>query len=59
MASIGIIGGTGLISLDCLEITGREIVRTPYGDVSAALISTIKYVIPEGRSPSQTSLFAD
>jgi 5'-deoxy-5'-methylthioadenosine phosphorylase len=38
MSRIAIIGGTGLTSLECLEITGKEIVHTPYGEVSATLI---------------------
>ncbi len=36
--SVGIIGGTGLTSLDGLEITRREVVRTPFGEPSAPLI---------------------
>ncbi len=35
---VGIIGGTGLTSLEGLEITQREVVRTPYGEPSAPLI---------------------
>ena len=34
---IGIIGGTGLTKLDNLEITRRQIVRTPYGEASGPL----------------------
>lgn len=34
---LGIIGGTGLTKLSTLEITRRQIVRTPYGDPSGAL----------------------
>ncbi len=34
---LGIIGGTGLTQLSNLEITHRQIVRTPYGDASGAL----------------------
>ena len=34
---LGIIGGTGLTQLSNLEMTHREIVRTPYGDPSGAL----------------------
>src|SRR4249920_470178 len=37
MALLGIIGGTGLTQLSNLEITRRQIVRTPYGDASGAL----------------------
>ena len=37
MATIAIIGGTGLTSLACLTITGQETVNTPYGEVSAML----------------------
>ncbi|MDH5632984.1 MAG: S-methyl-5'-thioinosine phosphorylase [Gammaproteobacteria bacterium] len=32
---IGIIGGSGLTRLACLEATHREVVRTPYGEPSA------------------------
>jgi len=34
MSKIAIIGGTGLTSIQCLEITRREMVRTPYGEPS-------------------------
>lgn len=34
---LGIIGGTGLTQLSNLEVTHRQIVRTPYGDASGAL----------------------
>jgi 5'-methylthioinosine phosphorylase len=34
---LGIIGGTGLTQLSNLEVTHRQIVRTPYGDPSGAL----------------------
>ncbi len=37
MARIAIIGGTGLTSLRNLEITGREVVHTPYGEPSGPL----------------------
>lgn len=37
MSEIAIIGGTGLTSLDNLEITRREMVRTPYGEPSGPL----------------------
>ncbi|KPK37969.1 MAG: 5'-methylthioadenosine phosphorylase [Gammaproteobacteria bacterium SG8_47] len=37
MSVIGIIGGTGLTSLDGLEIVRREIVNTPYGEPSGPL----------------------
>ncbi len=37
MSEIAIIGGTGLTSLDSLEITNREMVRTPYGEPSGPL----------------------
>ncbi|MFP4146615.1 MAG: S-methyl-5'-thioinosine phosphorylase [Halorhodospira sp.] len=36
--SVGIIGGTGLTSLEGLEIIRREVVRTPFGEPSAPLI---------------------
>ena len=35
---LGIIGGTGLAQLNCLQIMRREIVRTPYGEASQPLI---------------------
>jgi len=38
MSKIAIIGGTGLTSLQGLEITGREIVQTPYGEPSGILV---------------------
>ena len=34
---LGIIGGTGLTQLSNLEITRRQMVRTPFGDASGAL----------------------
>ena len=34
---LGIIGGTGLTQLSNLEVTRRQVVRTPYGDPSGAL----------------------
>jgi 5'-methylthioinosine phosphorylase len=34
---LGILGGTGLTQLTNLEITGRKVVRTPYGEPSGAL----------------------
>lgn len=37
MARTAIIGGTGLTSLKNLEITGREVVQTPYGEPSGPL----------------------
>lgn len=37
MSKIAIIGGTGLTSLNSLEITRREMVRTPYGEPSGPL----------------------
>lgn len=38
MSKLAIIGGTGLASLNGLEITGREIVQTPYGEPSGVLV---------------------
>ncbi len=38
MSSVAIIGGTGLTSLQGLEITGREIMQSPYGEPSGILI---------------------
>lgn len=35
---LGIIGGTGLAQLNCLQITRREIARTPYGEASQPII---------------------
>lgn len=37
MSEVAIIGGTGLTSLATLEITRREMVRTPYGEPSGPL----------------------
>src|SRR5512138_3822989 len=34
---LAIIGGTGLTQLDSLEITHRQVMRTPYGEPSGAL----------------------
>jgi 5'-methylthioinosine phosphorylase len=34
---LGIIGGTGLTQLSNLEVTRRQVMRTPYGDPSGAL----------------------
>jgi len=34
---LGIIGGSGLTQLSNLEITRREVVRTPYGEPSGAV----------------------
>lgn len=38
MSKIAIIGGTGLTSIKGLEITGREIVQTPFGEPSGPLV---------------------
>ena len=38
MTELAIIGGTGLTSLNGLTIAGRELVDTPYGEPSGALI---------------------
>ena len=35
---LGIIGGTGLTQLHCLQISQREIARTPYGEASQPLV---------------------
>src|SRR5260221_7873679 len=35
---LAIIGGTGLTSLSTLQVAHREVVRTPYGDPSSALL---------------------
>ena len=35
---LGIIGGTGLTQLNCLETSRREIARTPYGEASQPLV---------------------
>jgi len=37
MSELAIIGGSGLTSLDNLEITRKEMVSTPYGEPSAAM----------------------
>jgi 5'-deoxy-5'-methylthioadenosine phosphorylase len=37
MSQIAIIGGTGLTSLDSLEVTRREMMQTPYGEPSGPL----------------------
>jgi len=37
MSDIAVIGGTGLTSIKSLEITRREMVRTPYGEPSGPL----------------------
>ncbi len=34
---LGIIGGTGLTNLSSLEVSRRQVVRTPYGEPSGAL----------------------
>ena len=34
---LGIIGGTGLTQLASLEITHRQVIRTPYGEPSGPL----------------------
>ena len=41
MTRLAIIGGTGLTSLKGLEITGREVVHTPYGEPSGPLLSGV------------------
>ena len=38
MASIAIIGGSGLTNLKNLKITRREVIRTPYGEPSAPMV---------------------
>ncbi|MFW6190989.1 MAG: S-methyl-5'-thioinosine phosphorylase [Thiohalospira sp.] len=38
MADLAIIGGTGLTTLEGLAITGREVVNTPYGEVSGPVV---------------------
>lgn len=38
MTEIAIIGGTGLTSLENLEITNREVVHTPYGEPSGVFV---------------------
>ena len=38
MSTVAIIGGTGLTSLQGLQITNREIVQTPYGEPSGILV---------------------
>ena len=41
MSKIAIIGGTGLTSINGLEITGREIVETPFGEPSGPLVEGV------------------
>ncbi len=41
MTKIAIIGGTGLTSINGLEIIGREIVQTPFGEPSGPLVQGI------------------
>ncbi len=38
MSDLAIIGGTGLATLKPLEVTRREVIQTPYGEPSAALM---------------------
>ncbi|MCW8899432.1 MAG: S-methyl-5'-thioinosine phosphorylase [Gammaproteobacteria bacterium] len=38
MTKVAIIGGTGLTSLNGLEIIGREIIQTPFGEPSGPLV---------------------
>ena len=35
---LGIIGGTGLTQLPNLQVTHKQVVRTPYGEPSGALV---------------------
>ena len=41
MSKIAIIGGTGLTSINGLEITGREIIQTPFGEPSGPLVQGV------------------
>lgn len=41
MSNIAIIGGTGLTTINGLEITGREIIQTPFGEPSGPLVQGI------------------
>lgn len=41
MTKIAIIGGTGLTSIEGFDITGREIIQTPYGEPSGPLVRGI------------------
>lgn len=41
MTKIAIIGGTGLTSINGLEITGREIMQTPFGEPSGPLVQGV------------------
>lgn len=41
MSKIAIIGGTGLTSIKGFEITGREIIQTPFGEPSGPLVQGI------------------
>ena len=35
---LAIIGGSGLTTLSSLDVSHREVVRTPYGEPSGALV---------------------
>lgn len=41
MAKVAIIGGTGLTSIQGLEVTNREIVQTPFGEPSGPIVKGI------------------
>ena len=41
MSKIAIIGGTGLTTINGLEITGREIIQTPFGEPSGPLVQGV------------------
>ena len=43
MAEIAIIGGTGLTSIKSLEVTGSEIIETPFGEPSGPLVHGVLY----------------
>ena len=43
MAKISIIGGTGLTSIKGLEVTGTEMIQTPFGEPSGPLVHGVLY----------------
>ena len=45
MTKLAIIGGTGLTSIDELQIVSNETVDTPYGAPSASLVGLVNYQV--------------
>jgi 5'-deoxy-5'-methylthioadenosine phosphorylase len=52
---LAIIGGTGLSSLEGLQITGREVVNTPWGEASGAVVHGILAGVPVSFLPRHGS----